>query len=241
MGHDGLLIGEVAKRRGASRKALRLYEEAGILPAPRRTQSGYRVYSSEALDLLAFLRQAQRLGFTLDEIKEIVAIKRAGRAPCLHVRELVQRKAEELNQRLLDLTTVRNGLRALLSGWRRTGKAGGVVCPHIEHASRSKKGRKRVIGLVLIATVVVTAGAAVAQQSAQQPGTPPPGHQMPTQGGMCPMMGEMMGGGGMMSGMMGMLGGRAESPRMLQMRGEMLKAMGEIMMKYGKMTEGGPR
>src|SRR2546422_3144090 len=136
MGHDGLLIGEVAKRSGASRKALRLYEAAGILPAPRRTQSGYRVYRSEALDLLAFVRQAQRLGFTLDEIKEIVAIKRAGRAPCLHVRELVQRKAEELTQQLLDLTTVRNSLRALLSGWRRAGKAGGGVCPHIEHADR---------------------------------------------------------------------------------------------------------
>src|SRR5439155_7539508 len=81
MGHEGLLIGEVAKRSGASRKALRLYEEAGILPAPRRTQSGYRVYSSEALDLLAFVRQAQRLGVTLDEIKEIVA--REPEALCL--------------------------------------------------------------------------------------------------------------------------------------------------------------
>src|SRR5436189_6265019 len=143
MGHDGLRIDEVAKRSGASRKALRLYEAAGILPAPRRTQSGYRVYSSEVLDLLAFVRQAQRLGFSLDEIKEIVAIKRAGRAPCLHVRELVRRKAEELTQRLLDLTTVRNSLRGLLNGWRRAGKAGGVVCPHIEHAARSKKGRRR--------------------------------------------------------------------------------------------------
>src|SRR2546429_6338717 len=101
MGHDGLLIGEVTKRSGASRKALRLYEAAGILPAPRRTQSGYRGYSSEALDLLAFVRQAQRLGFTLDEIKEIVAIKRAGRAPCLHVPELVRRKAEGPDPRRL--------------------------------------------------------------------------------------------------------------------------------------------
>jgi DNA-binding transcriptional MerR regulator len=143
MGSGGLLIGEVAKRSGATRKALRLYEAAGILPAPRRTPSGYRVYGSEALDLLAFVRQAQRLGFTLDEIKEIVAIKRAGRAPCPHVRELVQRKVEELTQRLSDLTTVRHGLRALLNGWRRTGKASGVVCPHIEHASRSQKGRSR--------------------------------------------------------------------------------------------------
>src|SRR5437762_12067834 len=125
MGHDGLLIGEVAKRSGASRKALRLYEAAGILPAPRRTQSGYRVYSSEALDLLAFVRQAQRLGFTLDESKEIVATKRAGRAPCPHARDLVQRTAEELTQRPLDRTTVRNGLRAPPNRRRRTGKARG--------------------------------------------------------------------------------------------------------------------
>src|SRR5438876_4817081 len=50
MEREGLLIGEVAKRSGASRKALRLYVAAGILPAPRRTQSGYRVYSREALE-----------------------------------------------------------------------------------------------------------------------------------------------------------------------------------------------
>jgi hypothetical protein len=75
MGRDGLLIGDVAKQSGASRKALRLYEEAGILPAPRRTGGGYRVYGADALDLLAFVRQAQRLGFTLEEIKEIVAIQ----------------------------------------------------------------------------------------------------------------------------------------------------------------------
>src|SRR3989454_9294105 len=99
MGHDGLLIGEVAKRSGASRKALRLYEAAGVLPAPRRTQTGYRVDSSEALDLLALVRQTQRPGLTLDEIREIVAIKRAGRAPCPHVRQLVQRKAEGLTPR----------------------------------------------------------------------------------------------------------------------------------------------
>src|SRR2546425_6730590 len=60
MGRDGFLIGEVSRRSGASRKALRLYEEAGILPPPRRTPSGYRVYGSDALDLLAFVSQAQR-------------------------------------------------------------------------------------------------------------------------------------------------------------------------------------
>ena len=141
MSRDGLLIGEVAKRSGASRKALRLYEAAGILPAARRTSSGYRIYDSDALDLLAFVRQAQRLGFTLDEIKEIVAIKRAGRVPCPHVRDLVKRKSEELDQRLADLMEIRDGFRALLQSLRSSRQNQATVCPHIEHAVRSKKGR----------------------------------------------------------------------------------------------------
>jgi DNA-binding transcriptional MerR regulator len=137
MQRDGLLIGQVAKRTGLSRKALRLYEEAGILPAAGRTEAGYRVYSTAVLDLLAFVRQAQRLGFTLPEIKEVVSIKRAGRAPCPHVRDLVRRKADDLDQRLRDLTEVRDSLRALLDGWRTTGLRNAVVCAHIEKIGRT--------------------------------------------------------------------------------------------------------
>jgi DNA-binding transcriptional MerR regulator len=139
MARDGLLIGEVATRSGASRKALRLYERAGILPAPGRTLSGYRVYGREALGLLAFVRQAQRLGFTLDEIKTIVGMKRAGQVPCSHVRDLVRRKTKELDQRLRDLMDVRRGLHALRRAWRSTRPGKAVVCPHIEHVTRSKK------------------------------------------------------------------------------------------------------
>lgn len=141
MGGENLLIGEIAKRSGASRKALRLYEAAGILPPPRRTPSGYRVYDGGTLALLSFVRQAQRLGFTLDEIKEIAAIKRAGCLPCHHVRELVRRKATELDLKLSDLMEVRRGLRALLNGWRSAPRGRAVVCSHIELASRSKRGR----------------------------------------------------------------------------------------------------
>jgi DNA-binding transcriptional MerR regulator len=139
MSTDGLLIGEVAKRTGATRKALRLYEEAGVLAAPRRTTSGYRIYGLDTLDLLAFVRQAQRLGFTLAEIKEIVSIKRAGRAPCPHVRDLVRRKADHMDQRIRDLTEVRDDLRALLNGWRSKGLGSAAVCPHIEKTGSTKK------------------------------------------------------------------------------------------------------
>jgi len=139
MGRNDLFIGELAARGGTTRKAVRLYETAGILPAPRRTASGYRVYDAEALRLLGFVRQAQRLGFTLGEIREIVGIKRAGRAPCPHVRDLVRRKADELDQRLEDLQQVRNGLRHLLRRWRSAPKGSAAVCPHIEDTRRTRR------------------------------------------------------------------------------------------------------
>jgi hypothetical protein len=94
----------------------------------------------------------------------------------------------------------------------------------------------RIIALVALGMVLVT-GVALAQPTPPQPGTGP-GHQMPMPGGMCPMMGSVMGGGMMGGGLMGMMAGQSD-PRILQMRGEMMKAMGEVMMKYGKMMESG--
>ena len=147
MARDGLLIGEVAKRTGATRKALRLYEETGILAAPRRTTSGYRVSGLDTLDLLAFVRQAQRLGFSLDEIKEIVAIQRSGHLPCPHVHDLVLRKRADLDRRLSDLGEMRKRLDVVLRGWRsRCGTA--AVCLHIERSNgrprRRRNGESRI-------------------------------------------------------------------------------------------------
>ena len=142
MGRDGLLIGEVASRSGVSRKALRLYERTGILPASRRTAAGYRVYGPEALSTLIFVSQARRLGLHLDEIKEVVQIKRSGRCPCPHVLDLVRQKVEELDRTLADLTEVRRGLRGLLRSSSRSGRRGeAAVCHHIERL-QLVKGRR---------------------------------------------------------------------------------------------------
>jgi MerR family transcriptional regulator, copper efflux regulator len=118
MSKNGLFIGDVAKHSGASRKALRLYEAAGIMAPPRRTEAGYRVYGADDLDLLAFIRQAQRLGFTLEEIKEIVLIQRSGRLPCRHVHHVVLRKRADMDRRLADIREMRKRLDAVLRGWR---------------------------------------------------------------------------------------------------------------------------
>jgi MerR family transcriptional regulator, copper efflux regulator len=141
MGRDGLLIGDVAAKSGLSRKALRLYETRGLLPSPRRTAAGYRVYGRDTVTLLVFITQARRLGFRLDEIKEIVQIRRSGRCPCPHVLDLVRDKVVELDQTLADLTEVRRGLQELLKSSRSRQGGQATVCNHIERLTLVK-GRR---------------------------------------------------------------------------------------------------
>ena len=142
VGSDGLLIGAVAARSGVSRKAIRLYEAAGILARPARTRSGYRLYPPATLAVLGFVAHARRLGFTLAEIRDIVAIRRAGGLPCPHVRALVRRKARELDRTVRDLTAMRRQLRGLMRSPAPRGVGNAVVCPHIEATKRPEPGRR---------------------------------------------------------------------------------------------------
>jgi hypothetical protein len=93
---------------------------------------------------------------------------------------------------------------------------------------------KKLVGVAAVVSFLA-GGVAVAQQPAPSP-APGHGSGQPTQSPSCSMMGGMMS-GGMMSGGSMMSMAQAENPRMVQMRGEMLKAMGEVMVKYGKMME----
>ena len=81
----GLLIGDVAKRTGVTAPTIRYYEGIGLLPSPARSGAGYRRYSDGTIEELRFIRKAQGLGFTLDEIAEILQLSRSGKAPCSHV------------------------------------------------------------------------------------------------------------------------------------------------------------
>jgi DNA-binding transcriptional MerR regulator len=78
----GLLIGDVARRTGVSAPTIRYYEGVGLLPSPPRSGAGYRRYSDATIDELLFIRKAQALGFSLDEIAEILQLSRSGTAPC---------------------------------------------------------------------------------------------------------------------------------------------------------------
>lgn len=69
---DGMTRGELAKRTGVSMAAIRYYEDSGILPAPGRTANGYRIYTEDYLVKLKFIQDAQSLGYSLQEIREVL-------------------------------------------------------------------------------------------------------------------------------------------------------------------------
>src|SRR5215216_812571 len=103
-----LKIGEVSRLSGIGIEALRFYEKSGLLDRPGRTNSGYRLYDESVLERLAFVKKAQVLGFSLDEIKQIIAHKRAGENPCTEVRGIVKIRLEELNERIAQMMQYRD-------------------------------------------------------------------------------------------------------------------------------------
>ncbi len=151
-GRGMLKIGDVSKRSGIGIEALRFYEKSGLLEKPSRTYSGYRVYDASVLERLAFIKQAQVLGFSLDEIKQIIADARAGRQPCDDVREIVRHRLEELDERVREMRRYRKELAETLEEWDKQGRAPGHVCGLIEgsviehpmtHTHRVERKRKK--------------------------------------------------------------------------------------------------
>jgi DNA-binding transcriptional MerR regulator len=127
-----LKIGEVSKHSGIGIEALRFYEKSGLLDKPKRTDSGYRMYDAKVLERLAFIKQAQVLGFSLEEIKRIIDEKRVGQNPCAEVRELVRQRLQELDERMQEMQRYRQELAATLAEWDEAGEAQGHICGLIE-------------------------------------------------------------------------------------------------------------
>ena len=96
-----------------------------MLGRPGRTESGYRMYDAGVLQRLDFIKRAQVLGFSLDEIKRIIADKQAGKSPCREVREIVRQRLEELDERMKEMRRYRRELGTALAKWEETGELDG--------------------------------------------------------------------------------------------------------------------
>lgn len=108
-----MLIGQLATATGVTTKTLRYYESEGLLHPPARTPGGYRDYPGEAVDRVVFMREAQRAGLTLRQIREVLAVRDGGDAPCAHVAAVVDARLADVERHLRELRRTRARLVAL--------------------------------------------------------------------------------------------------------------------------------
>ena len=119
-------IGEAAKRAGVSPPTIRYYEEIGLLPQPPRSGAGYRRYTDATVEVLRFVRKAQAIGFSLDEIREILELARSGQQPCGHVLWLARQHLTAVEERIRRLQAFRKQLAADIAKWEQQKTA--VTC-----------------------------------------------------------------------------------------------------------------
>src|SRR4051795_4250323 len=105
----GLRTGEVAEQAGVNIQTLRYYERRGLLAEPHRSNGGHRLYPPDTVALLHVIKAAQRLGFTLDEVADLLDAGRR-RPPTPGLRERAIDKIAEIDQKIADLTTIRASL-----------------------------------------------------------------------------------------------------------------------------------
>lgn len=114
LANQPLNIGELAQAAGASAKTIRYYEQIGLLPPPQRADNGYRLYGNQDVERLRFIRNARSLGFSLDDLKEVLALRDQGEAPCRYVAHLLGEKAAEVEERIRRLRDLQQELQQLV-------------------------------------------------------------------------------------------------------------------------------
>lgn len=95
-------------------ETIRFYEREGLLPKPARSASGYRMYPDDAVERVRFIRRAKDLGFTLEEIGELLALKVSHGKSCLSVRERALAKVTDIDRKMSDLRRMRKALSTLV-------------------------------------------------------------------------------------------------------------------------------
>jgi DNA-binding transcriptional MerR regulator len=108
-------IGQISKRAGVSIDAIRFYERNGLLPAARRSEGGFRLYSSDDLSALQFIRNLQMLGFSLNEIGEFLSLRTNDLRACSEVRKMLDCKLRDTHAKRVALVKLEDELKAALT------------------------------------------------------------------------------------------------------------------------------
>src|SRR5215510_4859035 len=143
MNLSALRIREVALRSGVSIDTVRYYERRRLLPAAPRTEGGFRLFPPETVERVQFIKQAQELGFSLDEIGEI--LRTGGASECRRVRDHLKVKLSEVDGRIRSMQNFRKVLARHLAACERelSRHNDEAICPVLVKISGSEKKKKR--------------------------------------------------------------------------------------------------
>jgi MerR family mercuric resistance operon transcriptional regulator len=126
----GLKIGEVAERSGVNLQTIRYYEREKLLPEPPRLASGYRVYPDQTVRRIRFIKRAQEIGFTLAEIRELLAIRISADRDSSDVRTIAQAKITDIDEKIQTLQRMKKALGRITQ--RCSGCVSASECPILE-------------------------------------------------------------------------------------------------------------
>lgn len=118
-------IGQLSRSTGVNIETIRYYEREGLVPEPARSPGGHRQYTREAVERLRFVRRARELGFSLDEIRQLISFS-DGSQRCEDIRQLAEAHLRDVHQKIRDLRRLQLSLRALTDQCRSTPAD---VCP----------------------------------------------------------------------------------------------------------------
>lgn len=114
MGNERLQIGDLARATNTKVETIRYYEQIGLLPAPARTSGNFRAYATEHLGRLSFIRRARDLGFTLDQIRELLSLSDQKRRSCEAVDVIARQHLADVDRKIDDLRALRDELSSVI-------------------------------------------------------------------------------------------------------------------------------
>ncbi len=136
-------IGQAAQETGLSIDTIRFYEKQGLLKRSARTEGGFRLFGSDDIQSLKFVRKAQELGFSLGEIRELLILQADHVPACSHVKELLDQKLTDVEQKIKELQNLERSLKVALRkckrGLRTTAPGHEQCCPVLNEISQAAR------------------------------------------------------------------------------------------------------
>ena len=134
---DSITIGKVAKAAAVGVETVRFYERQGLIEKPPRRESGYREYPVDTVDRVRFIKRAKELGFSLKEIKELMALRLAPGTTCGQIKKRAEDKIEDIEDKIGSLQRMKRALRKLTAACG--GKGSVSQCPILDALEEGKK------------------------------------------------------------------------------------------------------